>query len=129
MWLSTVSLRARSLTPQFPGSRVCLRKVPPTRKTLRSLVSTRHEQVRIKRIADLAIERFNTGHRNILAAKKGDWARDEARLFRRTRHRWAALKNEVRCEVGRVRTGDVLGTEAEEFSQVRLKARLLETSF
>ena len=129
MSLSTVSLRARSLTPQFPGAKVGLRKVPTARKALRPLASTRHEQVRIKRLADLAIERFNTGCRNVLAAKKDNWARDEARLFRRTRHRWAGLKNEVHCEVGRIRTGDVLGTDVAEFSFVRLKARLLEASF
>lgn len=129
MSVSTISLRARSLTPQFPGSRVSLRKVPVARKALKSLISTRHEQIHIKRQGDLAIQRFNTGHRSILAAKKEDWARAEVRLFRRTRHRWAGLKNDLRCEVGKVRTEDVLGTQVQEFTQVRLKARFLEASF
>lgn len=130
MDLATISLRARSLTPKFTGSKVSLRKVPPARKTIRSPASTRPEQMLIKRQADLAIQRFNSGRRSLLAAKKDDWARAEVRLFRKTRPRWLLTGKcpDVRLELGKVRTEDVLGTEAVDFTPVRLKAILMDVS-
>jgi len=44
-----------------PGARVSA----DCEEGLEALASTRHEQVRIKRLADLAIERFNTGCSNV----------------------------------------------------------------
>lgn len=111
--------RQRSATPQMLISHTRLRKVPPVRQVHSSFRARAQDQARIRRLADLEIDRFNTGRMSLLQEKKADWGRQERKLFSRAKRRWLYISNspEVQAEVGRIRTEDVLNASVEQFSR------------